>query len=44
MLGCGAMTFGVRVRTPKHPLGLSLLHPPKTLDLWHMVYSEVRFL
>lgn len=33
MLGCGAMIFGVRVRTPKHPLGLFLLHPPKLLIL-----------
>lgn len=33
MLGCGAMIFGIRVRTPKHPLGLFLLHPPKFLIL-----------
>lgn len=33
MLGFGAMTFGVRVKMPKHPLGLSLLlpHEPKLL-------------
>lgn len=33
MLDCGAVTFRVRVRTPKHHHGLSLLlpHQPKLL-------------
>lgn len=34
MLGSGAVTFGVWVRTPKYtPLGSLLLHPPKLLIL-----------
>lgn len=38
MLGGGAVTFGVRARTPKHPLGLSLLLPYRSklfiFDMW----------
>lgn len=45
MLGCGAVTFGVRARTPKHPFGLSLLLPYQSklfiIDTWFIPKLDV---